>query len=144
MDLKGKQKELLPEFKAVEGPVTGVLAEDPIAEWVVTGQIPEDTEAFFADWAKTIQEYEAVSSELKTILIKTSVFHNGGANAVQELAYGLAAAIQYLLEGQKQGLSVESIADKMVFSFAIDSNYFMNIAKLTCGSSTMGWTFCCV
>ncbi len=130
MDLKGKQKKLLPEFKAVEGPVTGVLAEDPIAEWIVTGQIPEDTEAFFVDWAKTIQEYETVSSDLKTILIKTSVFHNGGAHAVQELAYGLAVAIQYLLEGQKQGLSVESIADKMVFSFAIDSNYFMNIAKL--------------
>ena len=35
IDLKGKQKELLPEFQAVEGPVTGVLAEDPIAEWVV-------------------------------------------------------------------------------------------------------------
>ena len=130
IDLKGKQKELLPEFQAVEGPVTGVLAEDPIAEWVVTGQIPENTDDFFADWTKTIQQYEEVSSELKTILIKTPVFHNGGANAVQELAYGLAVAVQYLLEGQKQGLSVESIADKMVFSFSIDSNYFMNIAKL--------------
>ena len=63
-------------------------------------------------------------------MIKTSVFHNGGANAVQELAYGLSTAVQYLLEGQKQGLSVESIADKIVFSFSIDSNYFMNIAKL--------------
>lgn len=130
IDLKGKQKELLPEFKAVEGPVTGVLAEDPIAEWVLTGQVPEDTETFFKDWANTIQAYEEVSSELKTILIKTPVFHNGGANAVQELAYGLAVAVQYLLEGQKQGLSVEKLASKMVFSFAVDSNYFMNIAKL--------------
>ena len=130
IDLKGKQKQLLPEFQAVEGPVTGVLAEDPIAEWVLTGQIPEDTNDFFADWSKTIQQYEALSPELKTILIKTSVFHNGGANAVQELAYGLSTAVQYLLEGQKQGLSVESLADKMVFSFSIDSNYFMNIAKL--------------
>ncbi len=130
IDLKGKQKELLPEFQAVEGSVTGVLAEDPIAEWVLTGQIPENTDAYFADWAKTIVQYEGISPELKTILIKTSVFHNGGANAVQELAYGLSTAVQYLLEGQKQGLSVEKIADKMVFSFSIDSNYFMNIAKL--------------
>lgn len=130
IDLKGKQKDLLPEFQAVEGKVSGVLAEDAIAEWVLTGQIPEDTDSYFAEWAKTIQGYEAVSADLKTILIKTSVFHNGGANAVQELAYGLAVAVQYLIEGQKQGLSVESIADKMVFSFAVDSNYFMNIAKL--------------
>lgn len=130
IDLKGKQKDLLPEFKTVEGPVSGVLAEDPIAEWVVTGQVPENTDEFFAEWVKTIQQYEELSSELKTILIKTSVFHNGGANAVQELAYGLSTAVQYLVEGQKQGLSVESLADKMVFSFSIDSNYFMNIAKL--------------
>lgn len=130
IDLKGKQKDLLPEFKTVEGPVSGVLAEDPIAEWVVTGQVPENTDEFFAEWVKTIQQYEELSSELKTILIKTSVFHNGGASAVQELAYGLAVAVQYLIEGQKQGLSVESLADKMVFSFSIDSNYFMNIAKL--------------
>ena len=130
IDLKGKQKDLLSEFKAIEEPITGVLAEDPIAEWVVTGQIPKNTDEFFADWAKTIQQYEELSSELKTILIKTSVFHNGGANAVQELAYGLSTAIQYLLEGQKQGLSIESLASKIVFSFSIDSNYFMNIAKL--------------
>jgi methylmalonyl-CoA mutase len=130
IDLKGMQKEWFPECKAIEGPVTGVLAEDPIAEWVVTGQMPEDTEAFFVDWAKTIGAYETVSPDLKTILIKTSVFHNGGAHAVQELAYALAVAVQYLLQGQKQGLSIESIASKMVFSFSIDSHYFMNIAKL--------------
>lgn len=130
IDLKGKQKEYLPEFKAVEDAVTGVLAEDPIAEWILTGQVPEDTDSFFQEWATTIGAYESFAPELKTILIKTPVFHNGGANAVQELAYGLAVAVQYLLEGQKQGLAVESIASKIVFSFAVDSNYFMNIAKL--------------
>lgn len=130
VDLKGKQKDLLAKFKEVKGSAKGVLAEDPIAECVIKGQLPEDTESFFADWAKTVQEYEAISSELKTILIKTPVYHNGGANAVQEIAFGLAEAVQYLLEGQKQGLSIENLAEKMVFSFAIDSNYFMNIAKL--------------
>ncbi|MFJ7746104.1 methylmalonyl-CoA mutase family protein [Peribacillus sp. NPDC097295] len=134
IDLKGKQKELLPQFKAVanqqDAQMTGVLAEDPIAEWLVRGQLPEDIEKYFAEWAQTIQDYQQVGPDLKSVLVNTAIFHNGGANAVQELAYGLAVAVQYVLEGQKQGLSIRDIAEKIVFSFAVDSNYFMSIAKL--------------
>lgn len=134
IDLKGKQKELLPQFEAVanqqNAKLTGVLAEDPIAEWLVRGQLPEDIEKYFAGWAKTIQDYQQVGPDLKSVLVNTAIFHNGGANAVQELAYGLAVAVQYVLEGQKQGLSIRDITEKIVFSFAVDSNYFMSIAKL--------------
>ncbi|MFS0599213.1 methylmalonyl-CoA mutase family protein [Peribacillus frigoritolerans] len=134
IDLKGKQKELFPQFKAVaeaqNTQLTGVIAEDPIAEWLICGQLPEDTDNYFAEWLKTIQDYQKVGSDLKTVLINTAVYHNGGANAVQEIAYGLSAAVQYLLEGQKQGLSIAAVSEKIVFSFAVDSNYFMSIAKL--------------
>ena len=134
IDLKGKQKGLFPQFKAVaesqNTQLTGVIAEDPIAEWLIGGQLPEDTDNYFADWLKTIQDYQKVGRDLKTVLINTAVYHNGGANAVQEIAYGLSAAVQYLLEGQKQGLSIASVSEKIVFSFAVDSNYFMSIAKL--------------
>jgi methylmalonyl-CoA mutase len=134
IDLKGKQKGLFPQFKAVaeeqNTQMTGVIAEDPIAEWLICGQLPEDTDNYFADWLKTIQDYQKVGRDLKTVLINTAVYHNGGANAVQEIAYGLSAAVQYLLEGQKQGLSIASVSERIVFSFAVDSNYFMSIAKL--------------
>ncbi|MEY9868241.1 methylmalonyl-CoA mutase [Peribacillus sp. B2I2] len=134
IDLKGKQKGLFPQFKAIaesqNAQLTGVVAEDPIAEWLIGGQLPEDTENYFADWMKTIQDYQKIGRDLKTVLINTAVYHNGGANAVQEIAYGLSAAVQYLLEGQKQGLSISSVSERIVFSFAVDSNYFMSIAKL--------------
>lgn len=134
IDLKGKQKELLPQFKAVANQQStkwrGVLAEDPIAEWLVRGQVPEDMENYFAEWFKIIQEYQQIGPDLKSILINTAIFHNGGASAVQELGYGLALAVQYVMEGQRQGLSIPDITEKIVFSFAVDSNYFMSIAKL--------------
>ncbi|MFY0782115.1 methylmalonyl-CoA mutase family protein [Peribacillus simplex] len=134
IDLKGKQKGLFPQFKAIaesqNAQLTGVVAEDPIAEWLIGGQLPEDTDNYFADWMKTIQDYQKIGRDLKTVLINTAVYHNGGANAVQEIAYGLSAAVQYLLEGQKQGLSISSVSERIVFSFAVDSNYFMSIAKL--------------
>ena len=119
IDLKGKQKGLFPQFNAVaeaqNTQLKGVIAEDPIAEWLICGQLPEDTDNYFAEWLKTIQDYQKVGRDLKTVLINTAVYHNGGANAVQEIAYGLSAAVQYLLEGQKQGLSIASVSEKIVF-----------------------------
>lgn len=134
MDLKGGQKEFLPQFKAAaesqNAQLTGVLAEDPIGQWLISGQMPEDTDGYFEKWLKTIEEYQKIGQDLKTVLINTAIYHNGGANALQEIAYGLSAAVQYLWEGQKQGLPIASLAEKIVFSFAVDSNYFMTIAKL--------------
>ncbi|WP_082630114.1 methylmalonyl-CoA mutase family protein [Peribacillus muralis] len=134
IDLKGGQKRFLPQFKAASEsqhtPLTGVLAEDPIAQWLIVGQLPENTDEYFAEWLKTIEEYQKVGQDVKTVLIDTAVYHNGGANAVQEISYGLSVAVQYLLEGQKQGVPIASLAEKIVFSFAVDSNYFMTIAKL--------------
>ncbi|WP_180954465.1 acyl-CoA mutase large subunit family protein [Bacillus sp. V5-8f] len=110
--------------------VKGVLAEDPIAELAASGIIPTHIEEYFKVWFSGIRRAKEACPEVKTILIKASVYHNGGANAVQELVYGLAEAVFYLEEGQKNGLRLEDLANKIVFSFGIDSNYFMNIAKL--------------
>lgn len=110
--------------------VAGVIAEDPIAELAAAGNLPSGIDEYFNQWFSRIQEAGEAYPNLKTILVKASVFHNGGANAVQEIAYGLAEAVFYLNEGQKKGLTLEELTGKIVFSFAIDSNYFMNIAKL--------------
>ncbi|MDQ0220781.1 methylmalonyl-CoA mutase [Peribacillus cavernae] len=137
IDLEGNGHSALPRFNQYcekanlnTGLISGVLAEDPIAEWAAAGKLPSDIDNYFKGWFSGIQEAGGKLPNVKTILIKTSVYHNGGANAVQEVAYGLAEAVHYLNEGQEYGLSLAELTDKIVFSFAIDSNYFMNIAKL--------------
>lgn len=134
IDTKGSQSKVLHGFihvcKKQGVSPRGVCAEDPISEWAHAGEIPSQTDAFFSDWFKEIKQFQEQSDQMKTILIKTPVFHNAGANAVQEIAIGLSIAAYYLEEGQKQGLTVQSIVEKIVFSFAVDSNYFMGIAKL--------------
>ncbi|SFC42241.1 heterodimeric methylmalonyl-CoA mutase small subunit [Bacillus sp. OV322] len=137
LDVSGKQNQffsLLYEYckqsSIDEAGISGVMAEDLIAEWVVNGKIPEYPELYFERWFSAIKETQERFPDVKTILIKTPVFHNGGANAVQELALALSTAVKYLEEGQKQGLSLFEITSKMVFSFSLDSNYFMGIAKL--------------
>jgi methylmalonyl-CoA mutase len=66
----------------------------------------------------------------KTVTIESHVFHNAGANAVQELAFTLASAVTYLDKLTDLGLTIEQIIPKIEFSFSIGTNYFVEIAKL--------------
>jgi methylmalonyl-CoA mutase len=65
------------------------------------------------------------SSTLKSSLsINVSLYQNAGATIVQQLAYALAHANEYLnhFEGK--------IQNKITFNFSVGSNYFFEIAKL--------------
>ncbi|WP_142384818.1 methylmalonyl-CoA mutase family protein [Bacillus sp. M6-12] len=137
LDLQGCQLPFLAilqdycsTFGINSASLSGVIAEDPISEWSQEGKIPADIEGYFTRWFEGLKKAKEVFPQMKTLLVKGSAFHNGGATAVQELAYALAAAVQYLQEGLKNGLDPGIIAEKIVFSFGIDSNYFMNIAKI--------------
>ena len=57
-------------------------------------------------------------------------FEESGATAVEEVAFTLAAAIDFLAEMQSRNLAVERVAASLSFSFSIGANYFFQIAKL--------------
>ena len=134
IDSKGAQKALLSQLNHLPHEVThnlsGVLAEDPISEGVARGKGIANKEEFFATWFAQIKEADGKMPALKTIMVKPAVVHNAGGNAVQELASALAIAAEYLHYGTQNGLSADFVAQKIVFSFSIDSTFFMNVAKL--------------
>ena len=58
--------------------------------------------------------------------VDTGLFQNAGAHRVQQLAYGLAQAHEYLNFGLQHNLNPKPI----VFKISVDGNYFFEIAKL--------------
>ena len=52
-----------------------------------------------------------------------------GANAVQEVAFTLAAGIDYLTEMDARGIEVDRAAESIGFSFSVGGSYFFQIAK---------------
>ena len=66
----------------------------------------------------------------KVIEVGGHVFNNSGSSIVQELAFSLAAGVEYLDKLTDAGLSIDDIAPKIRFHFATGSKYFMEIAKL--------------
>ena len=63
---------------------------------------------------------------VRSVSADTTVYHNEGANAVQELAYALALAAKFA----EQEENFEAFSKKFFVSFAIDTQFFTEIAKL--------------
>jgi methylmalonyl-CoA mutase len=127
---RGMQSALLAvlaDSKGSANQVRGYVGSDPLSLFAEEGFIEED---FFKGWREDIKLANLKLPNLRTVLVNTSTYHQGGANAVQEL--GIAAAtgtfyLQKLLEG---GMKLEDILSKMIFQFSIGSNFFMEMAKL--------------
>ncbi|NMD70213.1 methylmalonyl-CoA mutase [Bacillus sp. DNRA2] len=107
--------------------VSGFIGLDPVA---VAAESGSDIDTAYDQWVKTISYSADKLPNLKTILVDTTPYHNGGANAVQELAISLATGVEHIERLSERGLSIDAILDKMVFKFAIGSNFFMEMAKL--------------
>jgi len=71
----------------------------------------------------------AQEPEMAAGAIRADQLHEAGANAVQELGYALAAAVERLAT-LAVTLPVDKAAGHIEFVFAIGSTYFMEIAKL--------------
>jgi methylmalonyl-CoA mutase len=67
---------------------------------------------------------------VKFIGIHGNYFNNSGADALQELAFSLALANEYIAYFTENGFNVEDITKYLNFNFSIGSNYFIEIAKL--------------
>lgn len=66
------------------------------------------------------------------ISVDLSLYQNAGANMVQQLAYGLAHANEYLNYFENNDTGWEQIKHvfKITFNLSVGSNYFFEIAKL--------------
>jgi len=66
----------------------------------------------------------------KVIRIHGTLFHNAGCSILQQIAYSLATAVEYMNNLTDSGLKPEEVASRMAFQFSIGPNYFLEIAAL--------------
>ncbi|MCB2201048.1 acyl-CoA mutase large subunit family protein [bacterium] len=108
----------------------GSIGFDPLAGLATHGSLPISLERAWAEIALLTRWARSHAPQVKTISIWSHMWHEAGANAVQELAIALATGVCYLREMEQRGLSVEETAGKMQFGFSIGGHFFMEIAKL--------------
>ncbi len=130
---KNQQSKLVSELcsiKEISDDVQGFIATDPLAQLASEGYLEESVNDVYDELATNIQITSQKFPELKTILVDTSPYHNGGANAVQEIAISLATAVFHLEELSNRNLPIATILSKYIFRFSVGANFFMEIAKL--------------
>jgi methylmalonyl-CoA mutase len=118
----------LPQTQEDSANIRGYAAADLLADISVSGTIPDHFSALLEEFSKTIQNANEKLPNVRTVLVNTAVYHNGGANAVQEL--GIAAAAGAFYMNVLSDLGADHAINKLIFKFSIGSNFFMEIAKL--------------
>jgi len=67
--------------------------------------------------------------ELVPFTIHGEHLEESGANAIQELAFTVAAGIDFLAEMDLRGIEIDRAAAAVAFSFSVGASYFFQIAK---------------
>lgn len=106
-----------------------VIEADPIGRLMVNGTLCIPVEAGF-DYLASLTGSASVFPHLKTIHLNASHLSNAGADTVREVAYGLSAGSEYMVQLTQRGIKPLIAASKIRFSFGIGPDYFMEIAKL--------------
>ncbi len=78
-----------------------------------------------AELVKATAEYKHV----RVVNVSANVFSDCGSTIVEELGFGLSVAHEYLVRLMEAGLTVDQAARKIRLTFAVTSNYFMEMAK---------------
>lgn len=76
------------------------------------------------------KQFQSIIKQTNTFTINMSLFQNAGANMVQQLAYGLSQANEYLNNLDVYLSLEEKKSFTPLFIVSIGSNYFFEIAKL--------------
>ena len=104
----------------------GVAAYDPLSQLARRGWLDADAYDRLAGHIESVAE---LSPGLGSLAASTTVYHDAGAHAVQELAYALASGVDMLRELAGRGLDAHLAARKLHFRLGIGEDFCMEIAK---------------
>jgi methylmalonyl-CoA mutase len=109
--------------------VSGTIETDPIGRLMINGKLCVSPEAGF-DYLASLVNESRILPGLRVIQVNGPVFNNAGATSVQELAFSMSMASEYMTQLTDRGIGSDLAVSKIRFSFGTGSNYFMEIAKL--------------
>ncbi len=121
--------ELVRHYNRNLDMIRGSVDFDPLGELLRTGNYLPSPDTGF-DTARQLIEKAILLPQFQVITVHADLFRKAGASIVQELAFSLAAGVEYLTQLTERELSIHRVAPHMRFQFSTGTDYFMEIAKL--------------
>lgn len=110
--------------------IKGSFNFDSLSYFLPNGKFNASQDNNFIEAASLVSNVNKNLPSFKAITVNGQYFHNAGASIVQELAFSLSSANEYLVQLTNKGIITDNITPAMQFVFASGSSYFMEIAKL--------------
>eukprot|EP01059_Diplonema_ambulator_P021627 TRINITY_DN3593_c0_g2_i1.p1 TRINITY_DN3593_c0_g2~~TRINITY_DN3593_c0_g2_i1.p1 ORF type:complete len:728 (+),score=291.36 TRINITY_DN3593_c0_g2_i1:47-2230(+) len=110
--------------------LTGTIQNDILKEFMVRNTYiypPEASMRIISDVMGHLAKYQP---KFNSISISGYHLQEAGANAALELAFTIADGLEYIRAAIKAGLTVDEVAPRLSFFFAIGMNFYMEVAKL--------------
>jgi len=108
----------------------GCLEDDPLGVIAHEGTLPLSLERAYDEMAQLTLWAAEKAPKLDTIAVHGYPYINSGASAVEELAFVLATAVDYLRALVEREVPLDVAAQRMRFAFGIGGDFFMEVAKL--------------
>lgn len=108
----------------------GAFHADPLGTLASEGELPVSIEAAMAQMAQLAKATAGRFERVKAVSVDTSVYHDSGATAAEDLAFSMATAVQYLRCLTDAGMTVDAGAKQMLFRFSLGTHHFLAISKL--------------
>lgn len=125
-----KKVKLISKYLQSKNEVlNGSFFLDPLKTLIIKGD-DKDLESAITEIKEAILLCDEYMPFYRIFTIHSYPFKSSGGNIVQELAFTLNAAVEYITKLTNIGLDIDSICKRIKFSFSIGSSYFMEIAKL--------------
>lgn len=102
---------------------------DPISYLLLRGDFYHHELVDFGQAFDLIKLGSKVFPKFRFISINGHYIHNSGGNIIQELAFAMASASEYVAMLTSKGLTADEVLPRLNFIFSSGSNYFMEIAK---------------
>jgi methylmalonyl-CoA mutase len=124
------ESSILPLVKAIShhkySDLKGAIKYSPLSDWMQNEKWNENA---IKEIAQAIEILKDVP-RLKILSIDGSIIHEKELGFINEIAYSIALAIDYIDLLTQSGTSIQDALTHVEFTFAIGKNYFLEIAKL--------------
>ena len=113
--------------------LSGTIQNDLLKEYIARGTYifpPRPSLRIIADIFSFCRTH---APNWNTISISGYHIREAGATAVQELAFTLANAVEYVRSAIEAGLAIDEFAPRLSFFFAVHNNLFEEVAKFRAG-----------
>jgi len=108
----------------------GSLNFDSVGYYLAHGRFYASIDSNFVELSLLFDKAKRDFPLFKLINVNADLTHDSGGSLIQEVAYALAIGVEYLNNLTAKGQDADTVAQRMQFTFAISSNYFLEIAKI--------------